>query len=88
MRGLLRLFVVAFTVLTLMLVAAVGVSATSGSARSAHAFDSVVGLFSGHSESNGNGGNDQCPPNKKHHHHTDGHKHHPCDDGNGEDDSG
>lgn len=98
MRGLVRLLVVGFTVITLMLVAALGVSAASGSARSGHVFDSVTGLFSGHSDvtgahtqSNGNGnGKDECPPEKKHHfHRTGGHKHHPCGDGDpGEDDSG
>lgn len=69
MRGLARIFVVGFTVITLMLVAAVGVSATTGSAGSAHAFNSVVGLFSGHTNGNGD---DKCPPPKNHHHHISG----------------
>lgn len=100
MRGLQRVFVVGFTVTSLMIVAAVGVSAASGPTRSAHAFDSVAALVSGHfdltgthtegnrNEGNGNG-NDRCPPPNKHHkHHTGGHEHHPCGDESGEDDSG
>src|SRR5665811_1592969 len=52
MRGLVRLAVVGFTVLSLLLVGVVGVSATSGSgkAESAKVFNSLVTLASGHSD--------------------------------------
>jgi hypothetical protein len=55
MRGLFRLLVVGFTVVSLMLVGVVGVSATStsGKAESAKAFNSAVALFSGHSDQTG-----------------------------------
>ena len=78
MRGLLRFVVVGFTVVSLLLVAAVGVSASSGKAGSDTLKNSVVSLFSGHSEQtaahkegNGNGdgggGGDKCKPPKKEH---------------------
>jgi hypothetical protein len=48
-RGLLRVFVVGFTVVSLLLVGAVGVSANSSKSRSAEQVrHSVVALFSGH----------------------------------------
>jgi len=52
MRGVARLAVVGFTVLSLLLVGVVGVSATSGSgkAESAKVFNSLVTLASGHSD--------------------------------------
>ncbi len=55
-RGLTRLLVVGFTIVSLLLVAAVGVSATSssGKAGTTKAFNSVVSLVSGHSDQNGN----------------------------------
>ena len=55
MRGLVRLAVVAFTVVSLMLVGVVGVAATSGSgkAQTTKAFNSVVSLVSGHSDQTG-----------------------------------
>jgi hypothetical protein len=54
MRGLVRLVVVGFTVVSLMLVGVVGVSATStsGKAESAKAFNSVVTLVSSHFDQN------------------------------------
>lgn len=103
MRGLLRFFVVGFTVVSLMLVAGVGVAASGKNGSSNTVKHSVVVLFSGHSEqtsarggttsesSNGEGNrgnNDEkrCKPPKKHHKHaTEGHEHHPCDDGSGDD---
>lgn len=83
MRGLLRFFVVAFTVVSLLLVAAVAVSASSGK----------VGLFSGHSgqtaahHENGDGGGN-CRPQQKHHHThaTDDQDNDECGGGGGDDD--
>jgi hypothetical protein len=66
-RALVRGLVVGFTIVSLLLVAAVGVSASSGK----------VGLFSGHSvqraahHDNGDGGGN-CRPHHKHHHHATG----------------
>jgi hypothetical protein len=54
MRGILRIFVVGFTVISLLLVAAVAVAANSGtSASSATLKNSVVAVFSGHASSTG-----------------------------------
>ena len=95
-RGLLRFFVVAFTVVSLLLVAAVGVSASSGKAGSDTLKNSVVSLFSGHSEQtaahhensngNGDGRGDKCKAHKPHHHHATGD--HENNDECGGDDSG
>ena len=99
-RGLLRLLVVAFTIVSLLIVAAVGVAASSAKEGSANGVkSSVAALFSGHvqvgtfsfsahednaREPQGNG----ChPPKKVHKHGTPGHKHHPCGDDE-DDDSG
>jgi hypothetical protein len=103
MRGLLRLAVVGFTVVSLLLVAAVGVSASSGRAGSDTLKNSVVALFSGHSEQtaahheNGNGegngegnggGGDKCRPHPRHHHHATGDHENGDGCGAGSDDSG
>jgi len=99
-RGLLRLLVVAFTIVSLMIVAAVGVAASSGKEGSAkNVKNSVAALLSGHvqvgtlsigahedhaRQPQGNG----ChPPKKVHKHGTPGHRHHPCGDDE-DDDSG
>jgi hypothetical protein len=99
-QGLLRGIVVAFTVLTLLVVAAVGVSASSGKIGSADTLKhSVVAVFSGHFDQTGfhegtnigedkHGGNqgDNCKPPKKHHKHaTADRENEACDGG---DDSG
>jgi len=54
-RGLVRVLVVGFTVVSLLLVGVVGVSATStsGKAGTTKAFNSVVSLVSGHSDQTG-----------------------------------
>lgn len=54
-RGLVRVFVVGFTLVSLMLVGVVGVSATSssGKAQTTKAFNSVVALVSGHFDQKG-----------------------------------
>jgi hypothetical protein len=85
MRGLARLAVVGFTVVSLLLVGVVGVSATSssGKADSVNVVNSLTALFSGHHDQTGTGnsstviganhGKDlevgQCKPPKKHHKH-------------------
>jgi hypothetical protein len=76
---------VGFTVLSLLIVAAVGVSASSGKSGSADTLkNSVVAAFSGHFDQTGfhegtttkgeggNGGNDDkfCKPPQKHHNHA------------------
>jgi hypothetical protein len=73
-RVLARGLVVGFTIVSLLLVAAVAVSASSGK----------VGLFSGHSaqtaphQNNGDGGG--CRPHQKHHHHATGDHDNDCGD--------
>jgi hypothetical protein len=98
MRGVLRLFVVAITIVTLTLAAAVGVSARSGTFGSSHAVTSSV--VTGQFESgflndaarflSSNGGDKetgQChPPKKTHENGTPGHKNHPCGDKDGDTD--
>jgi hypothetical protein len=87
-RGLLRLLVVAFTVISLLLVAAVGVAASSGKIGTSNTVKhSVVAVFSGHFDQSGfhEGGTeisgkhnghegDECRPSKKknNHHHETG----------------
>ena len=86
MRGLLRFVVIAFTLITVMLVAAVGVSAGSGTFGSSHAAKTVVHLMLGHSEDNhGNGNGDGCHEKNHNQHHdaTGGHEN-DCD---GDDDT-
>jgi len=92
MRGLVRLAVVGFTVASLLLVGVVGVSATSssGKAGTTKAFNSVVSLVSGHSDSDKTGKAGKTDTDKgkevglchppgllKHHHATPGHTHKP-----------
>jgi hypothetical protein len=93
---------VGFTVVSLLLVAAVGVSASSGKSGSANNLkNSVVAVFSGHFDQSGfhegtntvnevrHGGKqgDECKPPKKHHKHVTGdHENQRCDSGG--DDSG
>jgi len=85
MRGLVRLAVVAFTVVSLLLVGVIGVSATSssGKADSVNVVNSLTALFTGHHDETGagngnsvthaNNGKDrevgQCKPPKKVHKH-------------------
>jgi hypothetical protein len=92
-QGLLRCFVVAFTVVTLLVVAAVGVSASSGKIGSSNTLkNSVVAVFSGHFDQSGfhegtttekarqSGNQDECKPTKKHHKHETGdHENDRCD---------
>jgi hypothetical protein len=91
MKGLSRLFVVGVSVVTLVLLGAVGATAGSKTFGSDKAVSSVVALVTGHSDlaksskADSNNGKDketgQCHPPKKHHKHgTPGHKHHPCGD--------
>ena len=100
MRGLLRIIVVAFTMVSLLTVAAVGVAASSGKEGPGNSVkNSVAALFSGHIDQVGglsigtansesdNNGNGCHPPKKTHKHGTPGHKHHPCGDDE-DDDSG
>jgi hypothetical protein len=100
-QGLFRTIVVAFTVLTLLVVAAVGVSASSGKLGSSNALkNSVVAVFSGHFDqtgfhegtttngdhnNNGNKGGTCKPPKKAHKHATPDRENPGCDTG---DDSG
>jgi hypothetical protein len=89
MRSLLRLSVVAITIVTLTLGAAVGVSAGSGTFGSADAVSSSVLngaarllLSNGLDKETG-----QChPPKKAHKNGTPGHKNHPCGDKDGDTD--
>jgi hypothetical protein len=92
-RGTLRLLVVGFTILSLMVVAAVGVSASAGKSGASNAVrTSVVAMFShtahqgGCQNGDGEGGN-TCRPSKKHHHHATG-DHENDDHGCGSDGSG
>jgi hypothetical protein len=100
-QGLLRGFVVAFTVVTLLVVAAVGVSASSGKIGSSNTLkNSVVAVFSGHfdqsgfhegantdkeSKHTGNQGGECKPPKGHHRHATPDRENEQCDTG---DDSG
>ena len=91
MRGLAHFAVVAVTVLTLMLGAAVAVSAHSGTFGSSHGTSTVsildnhidFSFLKGKQSGDGQGSNghqgDGCDGNNDHHDHgTPGHKHHPC----------
>jgi hypothetical protein len=98
-RGLLRVLVVGFTVVSLLIVAAVGVSASSGkNGTSDSVKHSVVALFSGHSEQsathgdssgkgegNGDKHGDNCKPHKKNSHATGDHENDQCGGGHGDD---
>ena len=101
MRGLLRVIVIAFTMVSLLTVAAVGVAASSAKEGPTQTVkNSVAALLSGHIEQVGSpsvgaaisgslesNGNGCHPPKKTHKHGTPGHKHHPCGDDE-DDDSG
>jgi hypothetical protein len=76
LKGLSRLLVVAISVATLTLMAAVGAAATSGTLGSSKAAVGVVKVVD-----NGKHKGECHPPKKHHKHGTPGHKHHPCDDG-------
>src|SRR5260370_39954310 len=88
-EGLYRLVVVAVTAATLMLMAAVGVSAASGTFGSASVLSSVVALFSPNSV--GVKGNDKCEGDSDEHHNgtpghengTPGNENEACDDARG-----
>lgn len=84
-RGLVRVLVVAFTIVSLLLVAAVGVAASSGKVGTSNTVkNSVVAIFTGHFDQSGfhegtgegerHGGHqgDDCKPHRKHHHHESG----------------
>ena len=71
--GITRLFVVAVSSLTLLLVAAVGAAAASGNLVSAKAGAAVVTVLD-----NGKHNGECHPPKKSHKHGTPGHKNHPC----------
>jgi hypothetical protein len=85
-KGLYKLVVIAVTAATLMLMAAVGVSAASGTFGSAGVLSSVVALFSPNTA--GVRGNDKCEGDSDEHHKgtpghengTPGHENDPCDD--------
>jgi hypothetical protein len=95
---------VGFTVVSLLVVAAVGVSASSGKSGSANNLkNSVVAVFSGHFDQSGfhegtntdkevkHGGQqgDECKPPKKHHRHVTGDRENEqCDDGDNSGSSG
>ena len=80
-KGLYKLVVVAMTAATLMLMAAVGAAAASGTFGSVKAF-SVVSLLD-----NGKHTGECHPPKETHKHGTPGHKHHPCGEDQDGDDS-
>jgi hypothetical protein len=81
LRGLSRLLVVAISVATLVLMAAVGAAAASGTLGSTKAAVGVVKVLD-----NGKHRGECHPPPKTHKHGTPGHKHHPCgDDGDNSD---
>src|SRR6267378_3841358 len=82
LKGLSKLVVVAMTAATLMLVAALGVSAASGSFGAAKVLTSVAGLHS-NSASNHNNGEDKCKGDDDHDNATHEHKHHISDDNGG-----
>lgn len=90
MHALIRFVVIAFTVVTLSLTAAVGVAAASGTFGASLSAPNVGAIFSGHIDlgflsnfggifSNQGQHTGQChPPKKVHKHGTPGHKNHPC----------
>ena len=78
LRGLYRLLVIAISVATLVLMAAVGAAAASGTLGSSKAAVGIVKMVDSGKHTG------EChPPKKTHKHGTPGHKNHPCD---GEDD--
>ena len=72
LKGLSKFVVLATTALTLMLMAAIGAAATSGTLGSASTVAGVKAL------DNGNHTGECHPPKKTHKHGTPGHKNHPC----------
>jgi hypothetical protein len=73
LKGLSRLLVVAVSVATLTLMAAVGTAAASGTLGPGKAAVAVVKVLDNGKHTG------QCHPPKKHHKHgTPGHKNHPC----------
>jgi len=81
LKGLSRLVVVLMTAATLVLMAAVGASAASGTFRSAKVLKPVASLVSSGDREREGQGNHKCKGDSdKHHEATPGHKHHPCDD--------
>ena len=81
MRGLSRLLVVMISVATLVLMAAVGAAAASGTLGASRAGAAVVKVLD-----NGRHTGECHLPKKPHKHGTPGHKHHPCgDDGDNSD---
>ena len=90
LKGLSKLVVVAMTAATLMLMAAVGVSAASGTFGSANAVTSALNVISHNAAAkvtaaNNSGGNEKdknkCKGDDDHDNSTPGHKNHPCDEG-------
>ena len=81
LKGLSKLVVVVMTAATLMLMAAVGAAATSGTLGSGKVAAAVTSLVDSGKHTG------QChPPKKTHKHGTPGHKNHPCgEDGDGSD---
>ena len=75
LEGLPRLFVVAISVVTLTLMAAVGAAAASGTLGTSKAAVGVVNVVD-----NGQHKGECHPPKKEHKHGTPGHKHHPCEE--------
>ncbi|HYV32787.1 MAG TPA: hypothetical protein VEO53_16990 [Candidatus Binatia bacterium] len=73
MKGLSKLVVVAMTAATLMLMAAVGAAATSGTLGSGLSAVAVTKALD-----NGKHKGECHPPKKTHTHGTPGHKNHPC----------
>jgi hypothetical protein len=73
LKGLSRLLVVTLSVATLMLMAAVGAAAATGTLGSSKAVAAVVTA-----SDNGKHKGECHPPKKTHKHGTPGHKHHPC----------
>src|ERR1700737_863035 len=87
LKGLSKLVVVAITAATLMLMAAVGGSAASGTFGSTKAVTSVLSALSHNSvarSDDGNKNDNKCKgDNDDHANATPGHENHPCDDGGG-----
>ena len=81
LKGLFKLVVVAMTLATLMLMAAVGAAAASGTLSSGKVVAAVTRVLDNGKHTG------QChPPKKTHKHGTPGHKNHPCgEDGDGSD---
>jgi hypothetical protein len=92
LKGLSKLVIVAMTAATLMLMAAVGVSAASGTFGSTSAVSSALNVISHNlaakvAAANKSDGDhkdkdkNKCKGDDDHDNSTPGHKHHPCDEG-------